>query len=194
MKKFNNIIHLRFICLFLSPLLFFSCSLAHRKLDNGKGNSVPKEGYAWTNQSKFDSEIYQQIDPDFLYELVDEYWCDNNFKKVKNIEYGTLWKKKLQFYPNGQVRRFASKMANANPEITGNRGVIYKERNEIKIDFFEGVSNNRLTVNTYLVQVKDNKIYMFETSGLGFAKDRQCLVFEKNEVVNTEYKNYKAEW
>ena len=38
----------------------------------------------------------------------------------------------LQFYENGRVR-FLYYM-NADPEITGRRGIIYKKNNKIKID------------------------------------------------------------
>lgn len=171
--------------------IFFSCSVSHRKLNNGEGNSVPKEDYVWTNQSKFNSETYNQIDTDYFYELVEEYWSDNKFGKVRNAQYETLWKKKLQFYSNGRVRRFASKLADPNPEITGNRGIVYNEQNNLKIDFLEGVSNNRIVINSYKVKVEGEYIYMFKTS---IQNEKYCSVYKKSDFVNDEYRKYKADW
>jgi hypothetical protein len=65
--------------------IFFSCSVSHRKLNNGEGNSVPKEDYVWTNQSKFNSETYNQIDTDYFYELVEEYGKTTNLERLEML-------------------------------------------------------------------------------------------------------------
>lgn len=182
---------MKFPCLIISLTLFISCSVAHRKLDNGKGNSVPKPGYIWANESNFNQLIYKQIDSSYFYELVEEYWSDSQFKKVREANYETLWKKKLQFYSDGRVRRFASKLANANPEITGNRGIIYGTPNNVKIDFLEGVSNNKIVINTYKVKLEGDYIYMYLPS---LQNQKYCLVYKKSDFVNDDYKKFKANW
>jgi len=170
-------------------LLFFSCSVPHRRLNNGKGNSVPKENYVWKNQSKFDTILYKKIDIDFFYELVDEYHSDKSFKKTRKIEYGTLWKFKIQFYPNGRLRRFASKYPYENPEIEGNRGIIYKCNEKIKLDIMEGVSNNRIAINTYRVKISGDTIFVLTSY-----YDPTCYVFKKCNKIPDSYKSYKVNW
>lgn len=182
--------HKTFYLIFLLTV-FFSCGLPYRKLDSGNGNSVPKKGYVWMNESKFDSDIYKQLNSSFFYELADEYWSDKNFIKTRSIQYGTLWKKKLQFYPNGKLRRFASKFADPNPEITGNRGIIYKDNNQIKIDFFERTPGNSPEINTYTVKIEGDYIYMFKST---IVKEKLCEVFKKSDSLSDDYNKYPAIW
>ncbi|MDR1876430.1 MAG: hypothetical protein LBQ84_02260 [Flavobacteriaceae bacterium] len=113
------------------------------------GNKVPSKGYKFANKNKFDSSIYEVIDPNYFYELIDEYLADRNYKKVRDI--GTFLTPNLQFYPNGSVRELRKTYMDPNPDISGNRGIIYKQNNKIKIDFYDIFSSDGRKKNSNIL-------------------------------------------
>jgi len=175
----------------LCVLTIFSC-IPTRKLDDdtGRGTKVPYQGYKFANQNKFDSSIYQVIDPDYFYELVGIYWVDRNFKEIRDG--GPTMIQVLQFYPNGKVRRFGKPDMSPDPEKKGLRGIIYKKGNIIKTDFFEGISDGGMKIRTYQVKVEENRLYLLNYVFLN--PEIWCLVYEKKEKVPEEWKQYKPDW
>jgi hypothetical protein len=84
-----------------------------------------------------------------------------------------------------------------NPDIHGNRGIIYKQNNKIKIDFYDIFSSDgRKRIITYLVKVENDRLYVLEYLFMDYVFMNQmlCYVYEKKDKVPEGYKNYEADW
>jgi len=76
---------------------------------------------------------------------------------------------------------------NADPEITGRRGVIYKKNNKIKIDTdFKG---------SYSVKIEGDYIFLLDDNFLVPRDEYICFVYKKSdEKIPEEWKKYPADW
>jgi hypothetical protein len=182
----------------LGALILFSCVPTRRLegVDGNRGNKVPYKGYKFAKGSKFDASIYEVIDPNYFYELIDVYEMNRKFKIVEDRGKDMISARVLQFYDNGCVRKFAKYKESPDPEKIGLRGVIYKQGNKTKIDFFQGVSQfGDMGIVTYRVWVEGDKLFLLERSLHNIILNEiPCYVYEKKEKVPEEWKQYKADW
>ncbi len=154
---------------------------------------VPKSNYVFNNKKKFNPIIYKTIDSSYFYILVNSYWADKNFNKTGECggRVGTV----LQFYNNGNVREFAISEMSADPEYTGQRGVVYTKNNQIKVDLFSSISDGDMAILSYKVKIDGNKLYLLETLFSPFGNgETHCYLYEKYEKIPEDYKQYKADW
>jgi hypothetical protein len=186
MTRNKVIIVLLFIC-------FSSCGIKTRylRVDSGK---VPVKGYVFKNRIYFNDTIFKSINFTHLYKLKDSYYCDSNMNKIENKknQYSN-WILILQFYKNGNIRRFAEKFSSPDPEKEGNRGIVYTKNKQIYIDICEAISNNVMVINTYRINIKgDVLILKSENPGARYAPS--CFVFEKSDKLPDDWNSYKADW
>lgn len=176
-------------------LIILSCGLPYDRLNRGLGTKVPKSNFIFINKEKFEDSIFVSIHKEYFYELENIFWSDKDFNIVKKGESDSLWVSILQFYPNGNVRRFPKEMMSPYPEIIGNRGVIYNDNGNIKIDFFEAISNNRMTIQTYKVKIDGDRLYLLRYSLMdSFSNNMRCYVFTRKEIIPSEYTKLQANW
>ena len=99
----------------------------------------------------------------------------------------------LQFYENGRVR-FLYYM-NADPEITGRRGIIYKKNNKIKIDTDFANQGGTISKGSYSVKIEGDYIFLLDDNFLVPGSEYICFVYKKSdEKIPEEWKKYPAEW
>jgi hypothetical protein len=169
----------------LGVLILFSCIPTRRLegVDGNRGNKVPYKGYKFAKGSKFDASIYEIIDPDYFYELVGLYEMNRKFKIVEDIGKDIISARVLQFYDNGCIRRFAKYKESPDPEKIGLRGVIYKQGNKIKVDFFQGVSQSgEMGIVTHWVWVEGDKLFLLERSFSSVLfNEMTCYVYKKKD-------------
>ncbi|MDR2122938.1 MAG: hypothetical protein LBP34_07415 [Flavobacteriaceae bacterium] len=182
----------------LGALILFSCIPTRRLegVNGGKGNKVPYKGYKFTKGSKFAPSIYEVIDPNYFYELIGRYELDRKLKVIEDIGKDIVSVRVLQFYYNGRIRVFPKIEENPNPEKVGYRGVIYKQGNKTKIDFFKGVSQDGdMGIVTYQVWVEGDKLLLLERSLHNIILNEiPCYIYEKKDKVPEEWKQYKPDW
>jgi hypothetical protein len=172
-------------------LFFISSCIGQQTLKDGF-TKVPSVSYKFSKRQKFNSEIFNKINLNYFYKLDYSYQADSNFKN-KGEKMLEKWIKILQFYPNGQVREFAQKYADKDPDITGNRGIIYEKGKDIYIDMYGAVSDGGMKILTYKVKIEDDKIFVIEKNFL-MGVNGDCRVFMKSEKIPEEWKKYKADW
>jgi len=172
--------------------LLISCGLPNERLNEGKGNKIPKKGYIFKKTDKINHTLFNElIDVNYFYELVELYESDEHFKIINN----RIWKPSnntnLQFYSNSRVRLGCN---HPSPEVSGHRGIVYFINDELYSDMFLGVSSGRNTsmhIKTFKIQLKDNKLYFLEKGQLS---GNICRVFKKTDLLPTEFLSYNANW
>ena len=99
----------------------------------------------------------------------------------------------LQFYENGRVR-FLYYM-NADPEITGRRGIIYKKNNKIKIDTDFANQGGTISKGSYSVKIEGDYIFLLDDNFLVPRNEYICFVYKKSdEKVPEDWKKYPSDW
>ena len=172
--------------------MLIGCGLPYDRLNNGKGNKVPKKSFIFKNKNKFDTERFsQEIDLDYFYELEKIYESDRNFSPNGVYYDENPTKGVCQFYENGCVRFMNKKLMNPSPDMNGIRGIIYFKGNQMYADVFQGRSNNIMHIVTNKIKIENDKFYMLDVSNLS---GRLCFVYKKAFKIPTEYKKFKAEW
>jgi hypothetical protein len=150
-------------------------------INGNRGYKVPYKGYKFAKGNKFDASIYKVIDPNYFYELIDVYEMDRKFKIVEDIGKDIISARVLQFYDNGCIRKFAKYEKTPDPEKEGLRGIIYKQGNKTKIDFFQGVSQDGdMGIVTHWVWVEGDKLFLLERSFSSvLSNEMTCYVYKK---------------
>lgn len=177
--------------LILITIVFSSCET--KRLESG--TIVLKRRF--TNISKFDSSIYKQIDTNYFYKGIGICFTNNSMTKFSDCEPNLEWLK-MQFYPDGHIRTISKyRIESPDPSVTGMRGVIYLDRDKLRIDhqsaYVKGIYKGR-----FKVKVKGNRIYMVEQlpwlTRLINNNHHECEVYEKADLVPGEWKKYKPDW
>ena len=177
----------RVILIVLLGFIVISCfpSPYYRLAD---GRKVIKSKYK--NIKYFDPNIYKSIDINYFYIVESGYLVDNKYKKKRDID---VAKYVLQFYENGRVR-FLYYM-NADPEITGRRGIIYKKNGKIKIDTDFANQGGTISKGSYSVKIEGDYIFLLDDNFLIPGSEYICFVYKKSdEKVPEEWKKYPADW
>jgi len=177
----------RVILIVLLGFVIISCfpSPYYRLAD---GRKVIKSKYK--NIKYFDPNIYKSIDINYFYIVESGYLVDNKYKKKRDID---VAKYVLQFYENGRVR-FLYYM-NADPEITGRRGIIYKKNNKIKIDTDFANQGGTISKGSYSVKIEGDYIFLLDDNFLVPGSEYICFVYKKSdERIPEDWQKYPAEW
>lgn len=159
------------------------------------GHKIPTKKFDFKNKNKFTIGIYDVINPNHLYRLTDMYFTDNNFVKMRGGIFDGLVQI-LQFYPNGAARMFPQNYMNPDPNIIGDRGVIYKKNNWLKIDLTSSDQDGSLFIQSYKIKVEKDKLYLLEEGNTFLFNPSEyiCYVFEKSEKVPDDWKKFSADW
>ena len=177
----------RVILIVLLGFVVISCfpSPYYRLAD---GRKVIKSKYK--NIKYFDPNIYKSIDINYFYIVESGYLVDNKYKKKRDID---VAKYVLQFYENGRVR-FLYYM-NADPEITGRRGIIYKKNNKIKIDTDFANQGGTISKGSYSVKIEGDYIYLLDDNFLVPGSEYICFVYKKSdERIPEDWQKYPSDW
>ena len=174
---------------FLSGVLFLNSCISQIRLKDG--TRVPDKNYVFKNSSKFDVEIFNKINNNYLYELKENYFVDRSNNKIRN--FGTPTARYLQFYNTGQVRDIY--YFEPNPSLTGKRGFVYMNKGKIQLDITQATQDGDIYINTFRVVIEEDKLYLVESSFSLFGNNsRECYVYEKSEKIPEDWKQYKANW
>ena len=185
----------KIICLIIL-LMFLSCGLPYRRLDNGNGNKVPKENYTFRNQNKFNSTLYNEaVDTSYFYALLSIYGCDKKFAYIVNARMEKdPTKRVLQFYKNGQVRLMNINFMKPSPEIEGSRGIVYFKKKEMYFDFFWSGSDHNMRISTSRIKINGDTLIMRQEDFFGLNKTGTCWTGKKENKIPENYKEFKANW
>jgi hypothetical protein len=174
--------------------LCFLCSCYPSKRLPG-GTKVLSKKYK--NIDKFDPSIYLQIDSNYFYKLVDSYESGKNYKEVVGSRSGSSHLK-LQFYQHGYIRIISDFVKTSpDPEFSGMRGVIYRYKQDIRIDTQSADQDGALQRATFKVIVEEDRIYLVQRlfgMSWGWSSNPLCFVYEKAEKVPEDWKQYKPDW
>lgn len=177
----------RVILFILMYFITVSCSSPYYKLADGQ--KVLKNKY--TNIKDFNKTIFNKIDTAYFYKKVDYYIANKNYKKVRDI--GTDVDRTIQFYGNGRVRFFSFNYLDANPEVTGRRGIIYQKRGNIKIDTQFADNWGRVSKGAYSVKIKNDTLFLYDDNTF-LKSEFICMKFVKYEKIPEDWNKYRAEW
>lgn len=125
-------------------LFFISCGIKTRVLSN-KITVVPVDNKIFKNKIFFDSNLLEKIDTISIYKEEFGYQClESNFKRINNLNeyHSDSFRSYYKFYSNGYVNSFLFKnfeevkLSDINPDYDGQRGILYRKQNEIRLDLF----------------------------------------------------------
>jgi len=128
---------------------------------------------------------------------VESYTAGKSYKDVVG-SFNTSAHLKLQFYEGGYVRILSTFVKKSpDPEVSGMRGVIYKKKQDIRIDTQSADQDGTLQKQTLDVIVEGDRIYLVERlfgMSWGWSSNPLCFVYEKAEKVPEDWKQYKPDW
>ncbi|WP_208292247.1 hypothetical protein [Sphingobacterium paludis] len=152
----------------------------------------------YRNIDKFDPSIYEEIDTNYFYQKVGTCYADRKVRNIKDFKKKES-RLRIKFYPGGYLRflAFSGMPEGPDPEDSGERGVIYKKGDKIKIDTQSATDVGSLYKQTFEVIVDGDKIYLVERlfgMSWGWSSNPLCFVYEKAEKVPEDWKKYKPDW
>lgn len=181
------------IMAFLCIGIVSSCAPTRRLRD---GQKILKRQYR--NIDKFDPSIYELIDTNYFYQKVGTCYADRKVRNIKDFKRKES-RLRIKFYPGGYLRflAFSGKPEGPDPEDSGERGVVYKKGEEIKIDTQFAGQGGTLQRATFKVIVEGDKIYLVQKlfgMSWGWSSNPTCDVYQKAEKVPEDWKKYKPDW
>lgn len=182
----------KLLSIFLVMSSIFSCGLPSNRLNEGRGNKVPKENYVFKNVSRIQIDNFKEIiDINYFYYRTEYFESNKNYEVLNNRRIEDKNKLKLQFYENGRVRWGGN---NPSPDINGHRGIIYFKDEQLFSDIFLGMSsghNTGMNIKTFKIKIEQDTLLFLER---GQVSGNTCSVFIKGEKIPEEYKKYNANW
>lgn len=167
----------------------FSCGLPYDRLNDGRGNKVPKKNYVFKNTHKIDSNILKdEIDINFFYKRIRYYESNKNYEIVFNKSYEDQYNLTIQFYTNSRIRWGVN---TPSPETSGHRGIVYNESGKLYSDIFLGRADNIMHIANFKIKAQQDTLYFLGTNRI---IGNTCHVFVKSNKIPKEYKRYNANW
>jgi hypothetical protein len=188
----------KYLILF-SMLFLLSCGMKTRTLENNI-TSVPFENKVFKNKYLFETKCLKGIDTAALYK--EEYGyvsAKNSFKNNNENKYyqSSSSRSYYKFYKNGQINYFLFRdfdevtLSSINPNFDGQRGVLYSEKNELKLDLFTIVGygyGREYGITCQIIRIQGDTIFEKSIKNLEYV-----TVYVKKKLPK-EFLIYKPDW
>lgn len=180
-------------------LFLLSCGMKTRTLENNI-TSVPFDNKVFKNKYLFETKCLNDIDTVALYK--EEYGyrtTKNSFENVNKKKYyqSSSFCGYYKFYKKGHVNFFVFRdfdeitLINLNPNFNGQRGILYSEKDETKLDIFTIVGygyGREYGIIKHVLRTKGDTIFEKSTVDLTYVN-----VYVKRKLPK-EFLIYKPDW